>query len=199
MLSAITQFRVNLKQVRELGDLAVAIKGVTTPVIDVSDIYRAQLVLAVSALDHFIHELVRLGMIDSAKGGRPKTDAYLKFKLPVTAMHDALSGASIEALMSDAIRKEHSWQSFQKPEKIATAVKLITNKKLWDDVSTILVSKKEDICSQLEIIVDRRNKIAHEADMDPTNPGFRWPITQILANNAVDFIDSLAEAIFSVV
>jgi hypothetical protein len=46
--------------------------------------------------------------------------------------------------------------------------------------------------------VDRRNKIAQEADMDPTNPGFRWPITDDLAANALDFIERLAEAIFKV-
>jgi len=32
--------------------------------------------------------------------------------------------------------------------------------------------------------------------MDPTNPGFRWPITPSLATYVVGFIDDLAHAIF---
>jgi hypothetical protein len=47
----------------------------TTVAIDVSDMLRAQIVLGVSALDHLVHEMARLGMIESAKGARQKTDA----------------------------------------------------------------------------------------------------------------------------
>jgi len=47
--------------------------------------------------------------------------------------------------------------------------------------------------------VDRRNKIAHEADMDPANPGFRWPINGVMATDSLDFITRVAEAIFKVV
>jgi hypothetical protein len=31
----------------------------------------------------------------------------------------------------------------------------------------------QDVKTWLQLIVDRRNKIAHESDMDPANPGFR--------------------------
>jgi hypothetical protein len=48
------------------------------------------------------------------------------------------------------------------------------------------------------MIVDRRNKIAHEADMDPANPGFRWPINQQMASDALDEIERVAEAVFKV-
>jgi hypothetical protein len=42
---------------------------------------------------------------------------------------------------------------------------------------------------------DRRNKIAHEADMDPSYPGARWPISETDVNKALDFIEQLCEAI----
>ncbi|MHB1581461.1 MAG: hypothetical protein ACYCUJ_08760, partial [Acidithiobacillus sp.] len=69
-----TQFQENLKRARELGALASAVEAVTTSIIDVSDMWRAQIVLVVSALDHFIHDLTRLGMIEIAKGSSQKTD-----------------------------------------------------------------------------------------------------------------------------
>jgi hypothetical protein len=46
--------------------------------------------------------------------------------------------------------------------------------------------------------LDRRNKIAHEADMDPTNPGYRWPINEALIRDAIDFIERIVQAIFKV-
>jgi len=48
------------------------------------------------------------------------------------------------------------------------------------------------------LIVDRRNQIAHEADLDPTNPGARWPINALLVDDTVDFIEKVGDAIYEV-
>lgn len=57
----------------------------------------------------------------------------------------------------------------------------------------------EDARRKLHAVPDRRNKIAHEADLDPTDPEARWPITPEIANEAISFLISLAHAIYSVV
>ncbi|WP_293063557.1 MULTISPECIES: HEPN domain-containing protein [unclassified Moorena] len=52
----------------------------------------------------------------------------------------------------------------------------------------------------MSIIVDRRNKIAHEADINPTlGLGDRWPINEKLVNDAVDFIEEVVESIHAVI
>jgi RiboL-PSP-HEPN len=198
MHRAINQFRDNLKRARELGALAGAIEALTTPAIDVSDLLRSQLVLAVSALDQLIHEMARLGMIDAGKGRRLKTDAYYRFQLPVTAVESAINGTEQEVWLGESVRERHSWQSFQEPDKIADAIRLISEVKLWETVGVELGLSPQDAKTQLKLTVDRRNKIAHEADMDPTNTGFRWPISASLVKDAVDFIERVAEAIFKV-
>ena len=52
--------------------------------------------------------------------------------------------------------------------------------------------------AQLCAIVDRRNKIAHAADLDPGNPGERWPIDRPLVEEVIDFIESTIRAIYEV-
>jgi hypothetical protein len=198
MLSAQTQFKENLKRVRELGGVASAVQSLTTSAIDVSDLWRAQVVLAVSALDYFIHELARLGMIDCAKGARPKTDAYLRFDIPLSATESALNGTAHEVWVGETVRQKHSWQSFQDPDKLADAIRLISPVKLWEDVGAELSVLPKDVKTRLKLVVDRRNKIAHEADLDPANPGFRWPITASMVNDTIDFIERLGDAIFKV-
>lgn len=198
MNSALDQFNENIRRARDLGALAAAVEKLTTPAIDVSDILRAQLVLSVSALDQLIHELARLGMIDAARGNRQKTDAYRRFQLNLAAAESALSGADHEVWIGESVREKHSWQSFQHPDKIADAMRLVSPINLWEAVSQELRSPVQDIKTQLKLTVDRRNKIAHEADMDPTNPGFRWPISEGLVNEAIDFIEGVAKAIFKV-
>jgi hypothetical protein len=56
-----------------------------------------------------------------------------------------------------------------------------------------------DIKQQLSLIVDRRNKIAHEADIDPTlNLGDRWYIDEAMVNDAVNFIEQVVESIHQI-
>ena len=198
MHSAQVQFQENLKRVRALGALAQAMGTLLTPAIDISDIWRAQIVLVVSALDHFIHELTRLGMIECAKNSRQKTDAYLRFPMPIAAAELALGGVAHEVWMGETVREKHSWQSFQDPDKLAEAMRLISSVKLWDAVGSELSMAPKDVKTRLALIVDRRNKIAHEADLDPTSAGFRWPIDATLARDTVDFIEQLGDAIFKV-
>jgi hypothetical protein len=199
MISAQDQFTENLKRVRELGGVAVAVQAITTTAIDVSDIRRAQLVLIVSALDHFIHELSRLGMIESAKGIRTKTDAFLRFDMPLSATESAISGSSHDIWVGETVRAKHSWQSFQDPDKIADAIRLISPVKLWELVGIEIGLAAGDIKTRLKLIVDRRNKIAHEADQDPSNPGFRWQINEPMVNDTIDFIEEVANAVYKVV
>lgn len=198
MHSALQQFRINLLRARELGTLAAAVTQITTTAIDVSDMWRAQIVLGVSALDYLIHELARIGMIEISKGARPKTDAFSKFSLPLKAVERALNGQSHESWLGDTVREKLSWLSFQHPDKIADAIRLISSKKLWEEVGNELNLTAKDVKLRVEMIVDRRNKIAHEADMDPANPGFRWPINQQMASDALDEIERVAEAVFKV-
>jgi hypothetical protein len=74
----------------------------------------------------------------------------------------------------------------------------MSNVRLWEQVASELGMTSRAVRTQLGAITDRRNKIAHEADMDPTNPGYRWPINEILVRDAIDFIERVVQAIFKV-
>lgn len=65
-------------------------------------------------------------------------------------------------------QSRHGWDMsfFQDPAKVADAIRLVSRKKLWEEVGTLLGKNDADVKSRLKLIVDRRNKIAHEADMD---------------------------------
>ncbi|MEH2291576.1 hypothetical protein [Nostoc sp.] len=122
MQSALDQFRISIQRVRDLIALHTSVKAQATAVLDLSDILRAALVLTVSALDYYIHE-----------------------------------------------------------------------------VATIMSKPSKDIKQQLTLIVDRRNKIAHEADIDPTlNIGNRWYIDESMVGDTVDYIGQVVESIHQI-
>ena len=54
MQSALDQFRISIARVRDLISIHNSVKAQSTPALDLSDILRAALVLAVSALDYQI-------------------------------------------------------------------------------------------------------------------------------------------------
>lgn len=63
MQSALEQFRLSISRVRDLIAVHNSVKGQSTPALDISDILRAALVLSVSELDYYVHEVVRLGIL----------------------------------------------------------------------------------------------------------------------------------------
>lgn len=248
MLSALNQFRISIARVRDLISIHNSVKAQATPGLDLSDILRAALVLAVSALDYYVHEVVILGMLEIHRGQRsePKPppnssqSAFSRFQVSLggarqerlIAMDIAswleneiqqIQGSSflqqpctVSALLplisssiqnrlnnaswlEDEVRDRLGYQSFQQPEKIADAIRLISDQKLWDEVAAKLGRSAKEVKSQLGLIVDRRNKIAHEADIDPTfGIGNRWNIDESQVNDAVNFIEQVVESIHQV-
>lgn len=248
MQSALDQFRISIGRVRDLIDLHNSVKAQATGALDVSDMLRAALVLAVSALDYYVHEVVTLGMLEIHRGQRSEPTpsanttqsafsrfqvslggarqerlaaidiaswleteieqthgyAFLQQSYTVAALIPAISSSVVNRLnnaswLEDEIRERLGYQSFQQPKKIAEAIRYISDKNLWDEVANKISRPAKDIKQQLNSIVDRRNKIAHEADIDPTfNIGNRWNIDEVLVGNAVDFIEQIVESIHQV-
>ncbi len=267
MQSALDQFRISISRVRDLIALHNSIQSQAAVTNDISDMLRAALVLAVSALDYYVHEVVTLGILEIHRGQRPEPSpsantnqsAFSRFQVSLGgARQDRLTSLDIASWLEDEIQQSHdyefleqsykvselmpsisnsiinrlnntSWleseirerlgyQSFQQAGKIADAIRYISDKNLWDEVAILMPQAVADtshinaqsnlradktaqgIKQELNSIVDRRNKIAHEADI---NPAFgiaeRWNIDDILVGDAVDFIEILVESIHMVI
>lgn len=200
MQSAIDLFRLSIARVRDLIAVHNSLKAQASSVLDLSDMLRAALVLAVSALDYYIHEVVRIGMLEIHRGQRTEPPAFSGFQISLGSARAAINaGQNIDSWLEDAIRQRHSYKSFQQPDAIADGVRLICDKKLWEEVSSNMGKPAKEIKQQFNLIIDRRNKIAHEADIDPTlSLGNRWPIDELLVNEAVDFLEQVVESIHKI-
>lgn len=194
MLKAIDAFSESLNRVEHLGGLHRALAGLTTSAVDSSDLLRAQMVLGVSALDYYVHEVTALGMLEVFEGKRPATPAFLKFRVSVTGILGKTNPPAVNWFESE-IRERHSFLSFQQPDKVADAIRLFTEIKLWQLVSAKLTMPEQEVKNQLKLIVDRRNKIAHEADLDPSYPNTRWPIHIADVDQSLKFLRGLCGAI----
>ena len=111
------QFEDNIARVNDLRLLHAVLTKQTTAAIDLSDLLRASYVIVVSAIDHYVHEVTRAGMMEIFDGVRPATQAYNSHRLTMQSLAGALTVADARSNIEADIRNQHSYQAFQKPEK----------------------------------------------------------------------------------
>ena len=179
-----------MRRVRDLHALHQSLAQMLTTAVDLSDMLRAEIVLAVSAFDFFLHDLTRLGMLECYRNKRPRTDAFRRFQVPM----ETAEGLTEQVLEAE-IRAKHSYLSFQHPDRIADAVRLFSTAELWNSVAVKFGVSAKKIRADLTLVIDRRNKIAHEADLDPSYPGQRWPIDRVQVEYACNLLENIAKVI----
>src|SRR3989344_4580778 len=132
------EFNSNIKRILDLHNLYVILRKNTEEILDISDILRAEIVLIVSALDCYIHNLIKEKMIEVFKGNLPETDSFKKFRIPLEEVKNAINNPSSFSWLENEVYSQHSWKSFQQSKKIEEAIALISPKRLWYELGIIL-------------------------------------------------------------
>lgn len=223
MREAIDRFRQNLSHVESLDAIYLYLHNKTTEItkLALDEILRAEIVMAVSCLDTYIHDIVRLGIIEIFFGKRLKPQGFnigAKIFTPILTpigesmnLHVDLEKAleEFKMLIADSsqnnwlefkVSELHSGKSFQGSSDIKKALSLITDKDIWGEISKIL---RIPVKNKLDSIVQRRNQISHASDTDPTDwikykQITRYPISHSDASDSVNFIKSLAEELYKI-
>lgn len=183
----------------------------------VSDILRYQLVDAISALDRLIHELIRKGIVEMFMNNRTRTQKFLSQPFRAETMIQAITYSdhcyiprsqqeTAEYVVNKEINDILSTKSFQAPDKIKEGLSYI-----WDEsqksvklARAIAVpgntdnEKQQTFEQKLKLIVERRNQIVHEGDIDPVTLNKR-DLTKQDTLDAIAFIEKIGHAIYDFV
>ena len=171
-----------MRQAKAVFSALMAQKGVTEGLyeylsknkipLDSSDLLRWQWVLAVSALDKYIHDVVAAGMVEQYLNRRPATPKFKAFQLGMDVIHNLSIAPVPEIEFKNEVIRRHSFLAFQEPSKIA------------------------DAKTKLKNIVVRRNQIVHEGDCLSTNmPLIQQTISLSDTEDVISFITELVDAI----
>jgi hypothetical protein len=202
----IEQFRQNLQRARDIGATSAALTGLVTGALDVSDMLRAGFMQAVSAFDLFMHDEIRSRMILlHSQPASTWTASYKAFKVPAAGLHFASDSSVFDAELwfESEIRSQHQHLSFQNPDKVAEACRLVSALDIWSVIAAELSVSSEGKLSankvakkNWQLIIDRRNLIVHEADMQSQPPReIQYPIDVKMLNTALDQISDVAHVI----
>lgn len=153
------------------------------------ELLRSEWVARVSALDLYVHELVAQRMAEIFAGTLLKPAGFANFLVTTETMdriRNAATALDASAAFDLEVRRQLCMLTYQAPVKIADGIRLCSSVELWNEVALSFgatpLNKEataKGIKIQLAAIVDRRNKIAHEGDLQPKAiPIEPWPISQ---------------------
>ncbi len=169
------------------------------------ELLRAEWAARVSALDLYVHELVSQNLLLIFEGSRPSCPGFARFHISndtLMRIQSATSPTDRSKAFDLEVRTKLSRITYQYPDDIADGIRLISPQKIWHEVAMKLgataasvTSKAEDVKTRLSLIVDRRNKIVHEGDLQPSVPRVPWPISKSDVAGVAKFIEEIVIAI----
>jgi hypothetical protein len=147
-------------------------------------------------------------MLAIFEGRLPASPAYLRFEVS----NETLNRIRAAATPSDASaafdlygRTYLSRITFQAPDDIASGVRLCSTIELWPEVALRLgatpatrTDQANSLKTQLSLVVQRRNRIAHEGDLQQPHPREPWPISRVDLTVVAVLIEKLVRAIDAV-
>ncbi|MGW7516970.1 hypothetical protein ACWGJ2_15400 [Streptomyces sp. NPDC054796] len=201
-------FQTNLEYARKLIAAGESLQGLQPGALDITDLYRAAWVQAVSATDHWLHEELFRRVEELAADPEADLPAQLRrFELPLSVIEAVRRE---ERTMADAVlhhvRAKWAFASLHNPRKIAEAYKLVSDIDLWQKVAVRMNGwnqnrtnfSSQTVRKRFSAVIERRNKIAHHADLEDGDLKQRRPITAADANEAVNWLERVVLAVAKV-
>lgn len=193
----------------ELSALYAYLANRVSAVMHPEELLRSEWVTRLSALDLYVHELVAQRMVAIFEGRLPPTPAYMRFQISIETVdriRSAVPPVDASAAFDLEVRNQLCRSTFQHPDNIAEAIRLCSGVELWNEVARHLGATPQNqtaiaksVRRNLSLIVERRNKIVHEGDLQPTISRDPWPIGQSDLAFVASHIESIVRAIDSVV
>ncbi len=167
-MSAITnRFTNNLLSIKSQFELTEQLKAENN--IQYKDVLRSQVVFLDSALDFFMHEVTKYGMVQIFQGVWEKTERYDNFTIRLGEISDVLRNPEQENWFLDIVNDSYAEDTFMSADAVIGQLNLIGVK--WQSVADrafyeqgSTTPTKDKFKQTLNALFRRRNQIAHQAD-----------------------------------
>ena len=151
-----------------------------------SNLLRHQIVVGVSALDLYLHTVIKLGVIEIFRGIRIPTQKFFNHSLRTEILMKLISLYKTptvptspeqipDGIIAAEFQRQMKTQAFQDPEKIKDGLSYIwIEPHKFQVIANRLGIPEKDLTTRMKLISERRNQIVHENDRNlstyTTNP-----------------------------
>lgn len=201
MHNAKAVFSANMRDADALVGIHDYLSKSVGEAISFDDLLRSRVVYSVSAFDKLIHDLIRIGMIQTYVGIRAATPKYQNEPISLSVAQQLSSATTPppEVLFEQIVRAKLKIVSFQDPDKLSDGLSYIwCGTQKWQKISARINIPESVAKTTLRLIANRRNSIVHEADLDPVT-GQKISISKMESDEVSNFILNLGNAIFDLV
>ena len=156
--------------------------------LDPTELLRAEWAMRVSALDLYVHELVSQRLLEIFQGARSTCPGYLKIQISndtLMRIYANGKGNVSDAAFDLEMRTRLSRETFQAPDDIADGIRMVSSIELWNEIAkhygatgAAVKTNAGILKAELSHIVNRRHKIVHEGDLQPSIPRVSWPLAR---------------------
>jgi len=191
------------------GALHAYVANNAAPALDPSELLRAEWAMRISALDLYVHEIVAQNLLAIFQGKRPAPPRFTKFHISTDAiLAIRANGTSVASdnAFDLAVRTKLQRVTYQFPDDIAEGIRLISEAELWNDIAKHYGATGSDVKLQakalrddLTRIVERRNKIVYEGDLQPGVPRTVWPIARADVDHVKTIVARIVDGIHAVI
>lgn len=199
-------FQTNLSYARRMVKTGGMLTPFRSPTIDIDDFYRAAWVQAVAAIDHWLHEEVLRRVAELTAKDSPEMPPQLRrYELPLHRVEAVRRGeVDLSEAVVEHLREKLAVQALQHPGKISEVLKLVTERKVWYEAAGCInehffqgrtTFNEKTLRSRYLEITQRRNRIAHDADLVDGDLKQRRSIDANEVTDAIDWIERIALAI----
>jgi RiboL-PSP-HEPN len=201
MRSALMLFKANMVEAKNLTSLYEYLEFSIKSPLSFDDLLRSQIIYSVSAFDKLIHDVIRIGIMEIFTGKRQPTPKYLIEPISTSTYNDLITATlpPKEYIFEQAIVKKLKIFSYQDPDKVSEGLSYIwEEKQKWQKIALKMATDDRTAKTTLKLITNRRNLIAHEADIDPST-NQKYPISKLECQSITEFLCKCGEAIVDLV
>lgn len=188
----------NIEQNFEIVDKMIAINEIDKS----KNILRSQIVFLESALDFYLHELSKCGMVKIFNGDWPKTDRYNNLKVEMKLIDSAIKNPESCDWLLDYINEKNKKEVYISLDSMRDQLNLLGIE--FERVVTNAFSDKSNSegipLNGKQVIKDlfnRRNEIAHQSDRNHFNSE-QNDITKEYVLENINYVKSIIEAIHNI-
>jgi hypothetical protein len=201
MHNAKALFLANIRDADALVGIYEYLAGSVGEAISFDDLLRSRIVYSVSAFDKLLHDLIRVGIVQTYLGNRAATPKYQNEPIPLSVAQQLSSATTPppEVIFEQIVRAKLKILSFQDPDKVSDGLSYIwPEPQKWQKIATKIGIPEATAKTTLRLIANRRNAIVHEADLDPVT-GQKISISKVESNEVSSFLLNLGTAICDLV
>ena len=184
------QFNSSIEVIRQKDEIIQFLSAHGQPTLEIR---QSQIILLMSALDLYIHDIVKYCIIQKFNGNQTKTKQYKELLIPMQSVELAIQNPESSDWLDEVITSINQYKSFTSYGKIKNQLEAVGIKS--KKFSELVLKTESDfgVSDLIEKLRSLRNRLAHQ-DQESIN-SLESELTEEKINQYIGFIYQLVQDI----